>query len=581
MDLDYFQLLRESRHLDVSGLSERVRVAVLSDASVQHLVPLLRVLFARAGLDAEIYVAEFDTMSSEVLDEGSGLYRFAPDAVILLPATNAFRARYHEATGDRGQFGEEHAAATVALWDAMKRRSRATIVQATYIVPADRELGSFSLTAKDSLTANVLELNAALARAARTRGHVLLADVEGVAAWIGKRALFDERLWTMAKAYCALAHLPQIAKALVDVVIAARGRIVKFVVLDLDGTLWGGVIGDDGLDGIQIGTLGEGEPYRRFQQYLRELGRRGIALAVASKNEPAAALQPFREHPEMVLREADIAVFVASWETKVDSIRRIKETLDIGFDAIVFVDDNPFERELVRQYLPQVIVPELPEDPNDYVRALAERNLFEVTQLTEEDRKRGALYREEASRRELAASFTDVAHYLARLTMRATWTRFDTFHLPRIAQLIQRSNQFNLTTRRETPADCEALMNASSDEVVPFFLKLADRFGDHGLVSVVVGRVEADNLLVETWVMSCRVLSRGVEDFVVEKLLEAARARGLSRVVGRYEPTAKNILVKDLYARLGFMPAADEANTWVAHVDRFVARPHHILENLR
>jgi FkbH-like protein len=578
--LDYFMLVKAARRLDTSSLSRKVRVAVLSDASTQHLVPVLKVLFARAGFAADVHEAEFDTMETEILDEGSALYQFSPDAVVMLPATNALRRKYHESKGDRSRFGEEVAERAAMLWDTLKKRSKAIVVQGNYVVPYERELGSYSLKVSESLASNVIAANAKLAELARSRGHVLLADIEGVASYVGKKTFVDEKLWTMAKSFAALEHLPLVAQSVVDVVTASKGAQCKCVVLDLDNTLWGGIVGDDGLDGIQIGPYGEGEPFHRFQQYLRELKRRGIILAVCSKNEHDTAMRAFREHPEMVLREEDIAVFVANWETKVDNIKRIKETLNIGFDAIAFVDDNPFERNIVRQYLPDVIVPEMPEEPSDYVRALSELNLFETTSFTEEDRQRADLYREEAQRKVLEKSFTNVGEYLQSLEMKVTWKRFDSFHLPRIAQLIQRSNQFNLTTRRQSQADCEALMNAG-DDVLPFYVKLADKFGDYGLISVVVGKVMPDHLYLDTWLMSCRVLTRGVEEYAMNQMVAAAKARGLPLVVGEYLPTSKNMMVKDFYARFGFHKTKEDDKgtaTWVLEVASYEPRATYLSE---
>lgn len=571
--LDYFKLVKASRRIDDSALNKTLRVAILSDASTQHIEPLLRVLFARSGVKALIHQAEFDTMETEILTEGSALYGFAPEVVILLPSTNALRRKYHEAK-ERARFGEDVVARTAMLWDALKARTKAIIVQGNFVVPYEREFGSYSLKVPDSFVSHVLSANHAMHEKARSRAHVLIADVEGVASYIGKRSFSDEKLWTMAKSFSALEHLPFVTQSIVDVVTAAKGAQCKCVVLDLDNTLWGGIIGDDGLDGIQIGPYGEGEPFHRFQQYLRELKRRGIILAVCSKNEHDTALRAFREHPEMVLREDDIAVFVANWDTKVDNIRRIKETLNIGFDAIAFIDDNPFERNIVRQYLPEVIVPEMPEEPSNYVRALSELNLFETTSFTDEDRQRADLYREEAQRKVLEQRFTNVGDYLASLEMQVTWKRFDAFHLPRIAQLIQRSNQFNLTTRRQSQADCEALMNAG-DDVLPYYVKLSDKFGDYGLISVIVAKSKADHLYLDTWLMSCRVLSRGVEELAMNRLVEVAKARGLSRIVGEYIPTSKNMMVKDFYGRFGFTKtkeSADGTTTWTLDVERYAPR---------
>lgn len=562
--LDYFKLVKEAKKLDRSKCTVKKKVAVLADCSTQHLQPVLEALFARASIDAKIHLGEFDTIQQEILDEGSGLYQFSPDVVVLLQSTNALRDRFFDARGERSDFAHETAERTASLWDTLKKRLPATVVQSTYVRPQERLFGSFDLKVPGSLGGVVMDLNAKLAEHARARSHVLLADVDAVASWIGRRHFFDERLWAMAKAPCALEHLPLLAQSIVDVVASTAGRGVKCVVLDLDNTLWGGVIGDDGVDGIALGHTGDGEPFVRLQQFVRELKRRGIVLAVCSKNNEDAALKPFREHPEMVLKEEDIAVFVANWNTKVDNIRTIQQTLNIGFDSMVFLDDNPFERNIVRQYLPDVIVPELPEDPADYVRAITELNLFETSSFTKEDRERADLYREEASRKKLESSFTNVEDYLKSLEMKIAVRPFDAMQLPRVAQLIQRSNQFNLTTRRYGAPECEALMRDPNADAL--YVRLEDRFGDYGLISVVIVKQEGDVARIDEWLMSCRVLSRGVEEFAMNRVVELAKARGARMLVGEYIPTAKNKMVKEFYARFGFNPRPQDeagATKWV------------------
>lgn len=562
--LDYFKLAQERRRLDCTRLSSRLKVAVLADCDTQHLVPLLEVLFARSGVAAEIYAAEFDTIEQEVLDENSGLYAFGPEIVLLLQTTNVLRLKYYERESGRAVLADELADATAALWDAIARRSRAVVIQSNFVLPYERQFGNFDQKVPESLHGVVSRLNTQLAARAGERSGVLINDLEAIASYVGRNTWCDERLWTMAKVPCSLEHLPRLAQNSVDIALCVKGRGVKCVVLDLDNTLWGGVIGDDGLDGIRIGHFGEGEPFHRFQQFLRELKRRGVVLAVCSKNDLDNAVRPFREHPEMVLREEDISVFVANWETKVDNIKDIRETLNIGLDSMVFLDDNPFERNMVRQYLPELIVPELPEEPSDYVRAICELNLFEASAYTEEDRQRARLYREDSTRRILEKRFTNVGEYLQSLEMKVEVARFDAFHLPRIAQLIQRSNQFNLTTRRYAEVECERLMN--DPDCLPLRVRLSDRFGDYGLISVVVLKFAGTRGLIDLWLMSCRVLARGVEEHVMNRVVSLARERGATTLVGTYLPTAKNNIVKEFYGRFGFEKTREESDggsTWI------------------
>jgi FkbH-like protein len=553
--LNYASLLRESKRFDYSACARTLRLALLSDAAVPQLVPLVRVLAARQGVRAEVYLAEYDSIELEVFNPGSQLYAFAPDAVLFLHALNAFRFKYYR-HGDRSRLAEETASKISSLWDTFQARSSAVIIQSNFVLPYERAFGNFDHKAPESFYTTVMRLNGMLAEMARARPNVLLNDIEALASYVGRKRWGDERLWTLAKSFCALDHLPLVAQNVIDILLSSLGRVVKCVVVDLDNTLWSGVIGDDGLEGIAAGPFGEGEPFYRLQHYLLDLKQRGIVLAVCSKNEPDTALAPFRSHPEMVLREKDIAVFVANWNPKPDNIRLIKETLNIGFDSMVFLDDNAFERQLVRETLPEVIVPELPEDPADYVRALSELNLFEVASFSEEDRRRADLYRENASRQSLQANCSDITEYLRSLDMQVTLRHFDAFHLPRIAQLLQRSNQFNLTTRRYTVAQCEAMMK-QEPEYLPLYVKLADKLGDNGLISVVILRLCPPVLEVDSWLMSCRVLGRGVEQYVMNQVMAIAAKQGCEMVVGTYIPTAKNAMVRNFYQQFGFEKLQD------------------------
>jgi FkbH-like protein len=447
-------------------------------------------------------------------------------------------------------------------------------------MPYERVFGNFDVQAPQTLYASVSRLNLALAKAASAMSSVNIVDVEGISSEVGRAGWFDDRLWNMTKAFCRLEHLPLVCQSVADIVLTLMGRIRKCVVLDLDNTLWGGVVGDLGHLGVEIGAHGDGEAFFHFQSYLLELKRRGIILAVCSKNELENAVRPFEENPDMVLRRNDIAVFVANWDNKADNIRTIRERLNIGLDSMVFVDDNPFERNLVRELVPEVIVPEMPEDPADYVRYLSTLNLFETTSFSAEDARRADQYKEEADRLELRASVTDVSEYLRSLEMKIKVARFDAENLVRIAQLTQRSNQFNLTTERLNEDQCRALM-LDVEGWTPLYASLSDRFGDHGLISVVTLEHGPEALRISNWLMSCRVLSRGVEDFVLGKVVEVARKLGVPRINAEYIPSAKNGMVRDFYARMGFEEVSNEngRTQWVLEPASFEGRSTFMTES--
>jgi len=575
IDLDYFRLVAKAKSRDYSGCRETLRLALMGDASTQQLALLLQVLFGEQGIQAVMFEGPFDAVELQVYDPGSDLYRFSPDIVIILNVVQALRARYYRRAGSGAKFLEQEFGRLVAIWDAIGRQTAAPVIQNNFALPVERVFGNYDHKVPDSLYAVVTALNLRIAESARARAQVVISDVEAIASYIGRRNFFDNRFWNMYKSLCALEHLPLVAQSIVDVALSLRGRVVKCVVLDLDNTLWGGVIGDDGVDGISLAAHGDGESFHEFQSYLLELQNRGILLAVCSKNSEENAWKPFLEHPEMVIRREHISVFMANWEDKAENIRRIREKLNIGFESMVFLDDNPFERNLVRSLLPAVIVPELPDEHSDFVRAISELNLFETSSFSIEDKQRTALYRQREERAELEKSFSSVEEYLQSLDSEITVARFQPNRIARIAQLFQRSNQFNLTTGRRTEADCIELM--LDPACYPVYAELRDRLGNHGLISTVVCRHGEDELILSDWLMSCRVLTRGVEQFLMNHCVEYAASRNLRWLVGEYRRTPKNAMVKDFYAQFGFEQVSESAggnSTWRLEIARY--RPQRV-----
>jgi len=575
IDLDYRRLVRASKKLDSSGLSRTVRLAILSDAASQQFVPVLKTLFHENGVAAEIYEGAFDAIELETLDPASALYGFRPDVVVLATCTQALRLRYYQAGSLEGATSR-----VVQIWDALQHNSAAKIIQFNFPLPYDRPFGNYGLKVTQSLYPATAALNAQIAALAQERSNIFICDVESIASWCGRKYWFDERLWHLSKTFCHLEFLPLVAQTVVDIVLSTMGQIVKCVIVDLDNTLWGGTVGDDGHLGIAIGAHGDGEAFYHFQHYLLSLKHRGILLAVCSKNDRETALRPFVDNPDMVLKRDDITIFIANWENKADNIRTIRETLEIGFDSLVFLDDNPFERNLVRQMCPEVIVPELPDDPADYVRALSELNLFETAAFSAEDIARPELYRQEAERRELRSQFSNIDDYLASLEMKIEVARFEKTRIPRIAQLMQRSNQFNLTTHRYNEAECEFMM-LDVEHCLPLYASLTDRLGDHGLISIVIVRPGEHELHITDWLMSCRVLTRGVEHCLMTRVVNFAKEKGLERVIGEYIPTAKNKMVQDFYAQFGFekISEQDGRTLWRLDVNSYQPRKVYITEN--
>jgi FkbH-like protein len=392
-----------------------------------------------------------------------------------------------------------------------------------------------------------------------------MVDISSIQNHTGKTAFFQTSVYINTEMVLSLDAVPLVAAKTVDLIAALYGKFKKCLILDLDNTMWGGIIGDDGLENIQIGSLGIGKAFSEFQYWIKKLKNRGVILAVCSKNTEHIAKEPFEKHPDMVLHLDDIAVFVANWENKADNIRQIQSILNIGFDSMVFLDDNPFERNMVRENVPQVTVPELPEDPADYLEYLYTLNLFETVSFSNEDAERTKQYQVEAQRTVLQKSFANEDEFLQSLNMISLVEPFNKFNTPRVAQLSQRSNQFNLRTVRYTEADIEQF--ASADNFYTFTFDLADKFGNNGLICVIILKQEdKDTLFIDTWFMSCRVLKRGMENFTLNTIANFAKEKGFTYLKGEYLPTAKNEMVKDHYEKLGFY-AKD--NCWLLNVKEY------------
>jgi len=381
--------------------------------------------------------------------------------------------------------------------------------------------------------------------------YLHICDLEFLANRIGGIQSRDDRAWFESKQPCSSALLVEFAREVAHLIISLRQPPKKVLVLDLDNTLWGGVVAEDGLDGIELGdTSPRGEAFKAFQKYILSLKQRGVLLAVCSKNDHAIATEVFEKHPEMCLRLDDFVSFKANWEPKSDNLRQMAAELNLGLDSFAFVDDNPAEIDIVRQFAPEVTTILLGPDASNYVTQLQDCRLFEPQSITAEDAERTTQYRSEVQRKAAESSATDMDAYLKSLEMEAAISEFIAVDVPRLAQLINKSNQFNLTTHRRTEAEICGLMN--DREYVGFSVRLKDRFGDHGLISTIIGHKTDDVMTIDTWLMSCRVLKRQIEEEVLNELVRLAAQRGCARLEGVYLPTAKNEMVRDFYTRMGF-----------------------------
>jgi FkbH-like protein len=550
-----------------------VRLAILGSSTLAHLHAPIRVAGLRRNIWIDTYETDYGQYQQELLDQSSALHAFKPDAVLFAFDGRHLTQGVHAAmtADDAAAALEDSLSLVLRCWRAARQAFNCPVMQQTLLDVFLPLMGGNEHALPGSRSRFVGALNAALRAHAVTEG-VDIVGLDREAARDGLASWHDPALWHRSKQEVSPVAGPSYGELVARLIAARQGRSYKCLVLDLDNTLWGGVIGDDGLDGIVIGQgspLGEG--FLAVQEYAKELARRGIILAVSSKNDEANALEPFEKHPDMLLRRNDIASFRADWNDKAANIRAIAADLNIGLDALVFLDDNPFERNFVREQLPMVAVPEVPEDPALVPAVLADAGYFESLAITDEDRERTAQYQENRAREQLRASSSDLEGYLRGLDMRMIWRRFDGVGQQRIVQLINKTNQFNLTTKRYTDEDVLAVM--ADPNAFGLQIRLLDRFGDNGIIAIIIGRLleggSAPGVVeVDTWLMSCRVLGRQVEATTLNLIAAQAQALGAGRLRGVYAPTKKNGMVRDHYARLGFtVVRQDDDGGSVAELD--------------
>ncbi len=547
--MEFKQITRNLKK-DFAGF-KKIKLAILADSSTQYLAQAIRGIGYEKKLDIEIWEADYNSIDLTINDPDSPFYKFSPDFTLVFLSVYKLRNSFYKSNSGTG-FAEE----TVGYFKDIVSKVSA-VIKTKFMVfnfpeMFDSVFGNYASKVNLSLGYQLKKLNLSLTDWVQTEPSATLVDLSGLTAMYGHNSAFDTRLYVNTDTIFSLEFIIHISNSSVQVMEAYSGISKKCLILDLDNTLWGGIIGDDGLENIQIGDLGIGKAFTELQLWARALKERGIILAVCSKNDEQIAKEPFSNHPDMVLGLEDITVFVANWENKCDNIRYIRSVLNIGFDSMVFLDDNPFERNMVRQYLPEVCVPELPEDPADYLPFLNRQNLFETNAYTEEDKERTRLYKEESMRSTARIEYTSEKDFLISLEMASEVTPFNKFTIPRVAQLTQRSNQFNLRTKRYTE---ELIIQISSDEnkYATFAFTLSDKYGPHGLIGIIIlEKITKNTLFIDTWVMSCRVLKRGMEQFMLNVIMDYARINNFAEVTGEYIETKKNGIVKDHYKNLGF-----------------------------
>ncbi len=550
------------------GYLPTLKIALLGDTATQFLTTAIKGLGIDYGYDIKLFEAEYNQIERQIEDTTSELYTFKAQYIIVFQSAHKF-GELHSFSNIEKQKGLAEERLQFIKKICFKNNT-ANIIYYNYPEIGDTVFGSYANKIESSLTYQIRKLNYELMRLSQDVPNLFICDIAELQNKYGRNFMFAPNIYISTEMVFSLDAIPYVAARTLDAITATEGKIKKCLILDLDNTIWGGIIGDDGLEGIQLGhSLGIGKAFTEFQMWIKKLKDRGIIICICSKNNEDIAKEVFEKHPDMILKLDDIAVFIANWETKVDNIRSIQQILNIGFDSMVFLDDNPFERNFVRENISNITVPELPEDPAEYLEYLYSLNLFETSSYSNEDKDRTRQYQEQAERSISSKSFVNEAEFLESLNMTSEISGFTKFNIPRVAQLSQRSNQFNLRTIRYTESDITAMAHAKDYFGITFTLK--DKFGDNGLICVVIiNAIDSETCFIDTWFMSCRVLNRGMESFTLNTIVSFARQKGFKKLIGEYIPTTKNKMVENHYTNLGFkVEASTERNLYSLNTETY------------
>ncbi|MEG1847562.1 MAG: HAD-IIIC family phosphatase [Lachnospiraceae bacterium] len=545
------------------------KIAVLGGSTTHDIIKILELFLLNVGIEPTFYESEYAGYWQDAMFDNTELKAFAPD-IIYIHTSNRNIRRYPAMTDNSTEIVdllEETYQSYEVMWDKLASDYHCPVIQNNMEAPFYRLLGNQDVSEEHGRLHFINALNDKFYAYASGHHTFYINDINYLSACYGLDQWADPFFWHMYKYALCLQAIPTLSYNLANIIKAIYGKNQKAMVLDLDNTLWGGIVGDDGVENLEIGQeTSMGQVFTEFQQYVKEHKDIGILLNVNSKNERENALAGLN-HPDGILRPEDFITIKANWEPKSHNIQEIAKELNILPDSLVFVDDNPAEREIIRQQVPQVKVPEIGR-PEQYIRIIDHSGFFEVTNLSEDDRKRNEMYQANVQRQQQAQSFTDYTQYLQSLEMVGTIKPFEPLYMARIAQLTNKSNQFNLTTKRYTPSEIENV--AASHQFLTLYGKLQDRFGDNGVVSVIIGREEEQVLEIDLWLMSCRVLKRDMEFAMMDALVWECRRRGIRGLRGYYYKTAKNAMVQDFYALQGFTQQKEDENgntVWYYKID--------------
>jgi FkbH-like protein len=577
-NLAYF--LNEAKTIKPRELGKKLRVAFLASSTINGFEETMRVKCFQKGIDCITYVADYNQYNQEILNEDSELYKFKPDITFLILDVrhilgDLFFSWHTVPHDEKPKFIETKISEIKKLCDTFEKNSNSKLIVTSLEIPSYSSYGINEPREIRGIKEIVHEINNELFMTfgkVYSSPKIFIYDFNGFVMKFGEKNIFNYKQFFSGDIKISTEYIPKFINELMGYVYAITGTIKKCIVLDLDNTLWGGVIGEDGFDNIKLGDNPIGRSFVEFQKRLLALNQRGIILAVNSKNNLDDAMEVIQKHPNMILREDDFACVKINWDDKVTNLQKIAEELNIGLDSMVFFDDDPINQEYVRESLPEVLVVDLPKDSSQYSQIITEMKEFDVLGITEEDTKRSDMYLGQKKRKELENKVGDFNEFLKQMNIEVSVQKADSFSIPRISQLILKTNQFNLTTKRYQHEEVSKF--SSSDEKIVECVKVNDKFGDSGIAGTyIIEKKNNEEWIIDTFLLSCRIIGRGIEEIMMNGIVEEAKLSGIKRIKGEFIPTGKNKPAENFYEKLGFKK---ENEFWVFNTDDTIKKPEHI-----
>ena len=574
-NLAYF--LNEAKTIKPRELGKKLRVAFLASSTINGFEETMRVKCFQKGIDCITYVADYNQYNQEILNQDSGLYKFKPDITFLILDTRHilgeyFFSWYSVPYDDRQKVIDMKISEIENICDAFTKNSNSNLVVTSLQIPNYSPYGIDDENITVSLKKVIYEINTKLFQYQKKLGKIFIYDFNEFVRKFGDNNIFDYKQFFSGDIKISTEYIPKFVSEFMGYVYAVTGITKKCIVLDLDNTLWGGIIGEDGFDNIKLGDNPIGRSFVEFQKRLLALNQRGIILAINSKNNSDDAIEVIKKHPNMILREDNFACVKINWDNKVTNLHKIAEELNIGLDSMVFFDDEPINQEYVRESLPGVLVIDLPKDSSQYAQIITEMKEFDILKITEEDTKRSDMYLGQKKRKELENKVGDFNEFLKQMNIEVSVKKANSFSIPRISQLTLKTNQFNLTTKRYQEEEVSKF--SSSDDKIVECVQVNDKFGDNGITGTyIIEKKNNEEWIIDTFLLSCRIMGRGVEEMMMNQIIEKARLSGIKKIKGEFIPTAKNKPAENFYEDLGF---SKEDEFWVFNTDDTIKKPEHI-----